>query len=69
MNCPRRDCDGIMSDGVYIAQTYAVGMPDFPGDSSTLIRTMYPGGPGRLDGCLKCDKCGYSVTVAISAKP
>jgi hypothetical protein len=38
---------------------------------STLVRsrdfgeiiTLNPGGPGRMVKCMKCPKCGYSVTT------
>lgn len=41
-----------------IAQTYG-GSPDFPGGT---VVTMSPEGPGKLIDCLKCEKCGHSVS-------
>lgn len=54
--CPR--CGGKMVPGKAIAQTFA-GEPEWPGDT---IYTMSPGGPGRLIDCLKCEKCGHSIS-------
>lgn len=55
-----RRCGGNMVPGLALAQTYT-GLPDFPGDSRAV--TMSPGGPGKLVPCLKCVKCGHSVTA------
>lgn len=55
--CPK--CAGLMSPGQAIQQTYT-GIPDFPGDPTPV--TVSPGGPGKLVDCLKCVKCGHSVT-------
>lgn len=41
-----------------IQETY-VGTPDFVGGE---VCTISPGGPGKLVDCLKCEKCGWSVT-------
>lgn len=51
-------CGGKMAPGKAIAQT-CTGMPDFPGGD---VLTLSPGGPGRLVECLKCQKCGHSVS-------
>lgn len=56
MKCKR--CNGEMKPGKAIEQTYT-GIPDFIGGD---VVTMSPGGPGRLIDCLKCSKCGWSVT-------
>ena len=53
-------CQGTMKPSKAIEQTYT-GLPDFPGDKHPV--TMSPGGPGRLVDCLKCELCGYSVTI------
>ena len=46
-----------------IAPTYT-GIPDFPGDKHCV--TISPGGPGKLVDCLKCEKCGHSVTKGLT---
>lgn len=53
-------CGGLMSPSVAMQQTFTSGSPDFPGDLTGI--TLSPGGPGKLIECLKCDKCGWSVT-------
>lgn len=53
-HCPR--CGGTMLPGVAIQNT-AVGIQDM-GE----VCTMSYGGPGKMIECLKCEKCGYSVT-------
>lgn len=54
-----RKCGGEMRPGAATEQTWRAGVPDLGGDE---IRTMNPGGPGRIVECLKCSKCGWSVT-------
>lgn len=54
-----RKCGGNMIYGKAIQQTLT-GSPDFPGDTRGI--TMSPGGSGKLIDCLKCEKCGWSVT-------
>jgi hypothetical protein len=54
--CPR--CCGEMKPGKAIEQTWH-GEPEWPGDT---LCTMSPSGPGRLIDCLKCEKCGFSVS-------
>jgi DNA-directed RNA polymerase subunit M/transcription elongation factor TFIIS len=56
MNC--KHCNIPMQPGKAIQQTYT-GIPDFIGGA---VVTLSPGGPGKLVDCLKCPKCGYSVT-------
>lgn len=53
-----RKCGGEMKPSKAIAQTLT-GRPDFPGKE---VVTISPGGPGRLIDCMKCEKCGHSVT-------
>ena len=60
-----RKCSGLMKPGVYTAQTFS-GIPDFPGDTHPV--TVSPAGPGRLAECLKCDACGWSVTIGKDAE-
>ena len=48
-----------MKEGIAIQQTYTEGSPDFIGGD---IVTVSPGGAGKLIPCLKCPKCGYSIT-------
>lgn len=53
-----RKCGAFMLPGKAIEQTYT-GIADFPGSE---IVTMSPGGGGKLVDCLKCSKCGHSIT-------
>lgn len=55
-----KKCMVVMRPGKAIQQTYSVGAPDFPGDHEVV--TVSAGGPGKLIDCLKCPKCGHSVT-------
>lgn len=52
-------CGGDMKPGTALHNTL-VGFPDFPGGE---VSTVSRGGPGRLVPCMKCVKCGWSVTV------
>lgn len=60
-----RHCGGQMKPSKAIAQTWA-GQPEWEGDT---IYTMSPSGPGRMIDCMKCEKCGYSVTTPQSNSP
>jgi|LakMenEpi03Aug12_release.lakeMendotaPanAssembly.Ray.scaffolds.fasta_scaffold03608_28 hypothetical protein len=51
-------CGGTMKPSKAIAQTYG-GSPDFAGGP---VVTMSPEGPGKLIDCLKCERCGHSIT-------
>lgn len=53
-----RRCGGKMKPSQAIGQTWT-GLPDFPGGD---VVTLSPGGPGRLIDCLKCEKCGHSIS-------
>lgn len=53
-----RKCGGQMKPSKAIAQTYT-GIADFPDGE---VVTMSAGGPGKLIDCMKCVKCGWSVT-------
>lgn len=53
-----RKCGGKMKPGQALGQT-CIGFPDFIGGE---VITLSPGGPGYLIDCLKCEKCGYSIT-------
>ena len=53
-----RRCGGEMRPGKAIAETYT-GTADFSGKE---IVTLSPGGPGVIVDCLKCCRCGHSVT-------
>ena len=53
-----KKCGGTMKPSKAIEQTYT-GSPDFVGGP---VVTMSAGGPGKLVDCLKCEKCGWSVT-------
>lgn len=54
-----KKCGGAMAPGKAIAQTWT-GLPDFPNDQR--CTTISPGGSGKLIDCVKCTKCGWSVT-------
>ena len=54
-----RKCGGHMKPSKAIAQTFT-GTPEWPGAEAV---TMSAGGPGKLIDCLKCEKCGHSVSV------
>lgn len=68
-NCPK--CKGLMYQGIAMGQTYVTGLPDFPGDPpagspaemANKGQTIYPGGPGKLIECFKCEDCGFSHTA------
>lgn len=51
-------CGGEMKTGQALEQTFS-GFPDFPGGD---LVTLTPSGPGRLVDCLKCERCGWSIT-------
>lgn len=55
-----KKCNGTMKPSKAIAQVF-VGSPDFIGDTDCV--TMSPGGPGKLVDCMKCEKCGWSVSA------
>ena len=56
-------CYGEMRPGKAMKQTLR-GFADFPGGDAV---TLSPGGPGVLIDCMKCHKCGYSVTGVMDA--
>lgn len=58
MKCTK--CGGDMKPGKAIQQTWG-GTPEWEGDT---IYTMSPEGPGVLVDCLKCEKCGRSITAS-----
>ena len=60
--CGCKKCGGTMKPSKALQQTYTSGMPDFPGDDVGV--TISAGGPGKLIDCLKCEKCGWSVTAS-----
>jgi len=53
-----RKCSGLMQPSKAIQETYT-GVHDFP---DGIVVTVSAGGPGRLVDCMKCEKCGWSVT-------
>lgn len=59
-----RKCKTDMVLGIATAQTYVVGMPDFPND--TRASTFSAGGPGKVIDCWKCPDCGHSVTQTLN---
>lgn len=56
-------CGGQMKPGKAIAQTFT-GTPEWKGAEAV---TMSAGGPGKLIDCLKCERCGYSVSTGKEA--
>ena len=56
--CPK--CKVPLKPGKAIQSTIVGGSPDFAADGEVV--TYSEGGPGKLIDCLKCPKCGYSVT-------
>ncbi len=53
-------CDVELVEGKAIEQTYTGGALDFPSDKYPV--TLSAGGSGKLVDCLKCNKCGWSIT-------
>jgi hypothetical protein len=41
-----------------------VSPDDFGGDAGSLGCTVFPSNETKLIECMKCEKCGWSVTVA-----
>lgn len=56
-------CGGQMKPSKAIAQTFT-GTPEWEGAE---VVTMSAGGPGKLIDCLKCEKCGHSVSTGKEA--
>ena len=62
--CPSHKCDGIMIKSKAIKEGSVCGIPDFIGQTYNHDgQTMSPGGPGKLINVLKCNKCGFSVSI------
>lgn len=40
-----------------------VGIPDFPGDHYAV--TVSAIGPARMEEVMKCESCGYSITMGV----
>ena len=59
--CPK--CKVKLKKGIAIEQTWT-GSPDFIGSKDVV--TLSPGGSGKVIGCWKCSKCGYSITGDFS---
>lgn len=57
MTCKHCNCE--MVPGKALVPIYG-GLPDFYGGS---VVTVSPTGKTKLIDCLKCPKCGYSVSV------
>jgi hypothetical protein len=57
-----KKCGGAMKPGKAIAQMWT-GIPDFPGDKHCV--TISPDGSGKLIDCMKCEKCGWSMTSNV----
>lgn len=57
-------CGGAMKPGKAMGQT-AVARRSSRGPND--VRTFYAGGSGRLIDCMKCERCGWSVTGAQAA--
>lgn len=57
-NC--RKCGGLMQRSTAMQSTLT-GVPDFPSDREAI--TLSPGGPGKVVPCMKCNRCGWSVSA------
>lgn len=62
MRCYR--CNVNMGRGLVILSTVVPGEPDFPGDREAV--TMSHGGPGVVEPCWKCPKCGHTVLGGVN---
>jgi len=58
MKCNK--CEGTMVKGKALEQTSS-GIPDFVGDEH--VCTVSAGVSGKLEDCMKCESCGWSVTL------
>ena len=56
-----KKCGGYMIESKAIAQTFTGGILDFPSDKNPV--TFSAGGPGEMVDCMKCEQCGWSVSV------
>lgn len=54
-----KKCDSEMKEGKALIDNLD-GMPDFIGDDH--VYTVSPDGTAELVDCLKCEKCGWSMT-------
>jgi hypothetical protein len=59
-----RKCGASMKPGKALEDIMS-GIPDFPGHE---VMTVSPSGRGKLIDCMKCEKCGYSVTKDTQEK-
>jgi len=60
-NTSCKKCNIVMRPSKAIAQTFVGGTPDFIDDTHS--STFSAGGTGELIDCLKCPKCGWSMTA------
>lgn len=58
--CPRSRCGGVMKRGVAFENSWE-GMADFPGDEYAC--TISQTGPAKIVPCVKCKRCGFSVSL------
>ena len=60
-----KKCGGAMKHGKAILQAWT-GIPDFHGDKDCV--TLSQGGSGKLIDCVKCEKCGWSMTSNVQVQ-
>lgn len=53
-------CNIELKPGIALKQTIS-GIPDFPNDNKPI--TLHADGPGCIKSCLKCPKCGWSISI------
>jgi len=57
-----KKCGGTLKQSKALKQTYKIST-DFIGDCPGQGCTVSFGGPGELQDCLKCEDCGWSMTI------
>ena len=60
IKCTQRKCDGMMRKGIAMGQTYTRS-GDFRQDDA--VYTVSHRGSGEVIPVMKCNKCGYSVSI------
>lgn len=60
-------CGGRMKKGIYLAQTIAYAamrkIKRLQASGYSGVTTIWNGGPGKVKPCMKCERCGRSVTL------
>lgn len=59
-----KKCGGGMKRGIYLAQTISYEsmreIKRLEASGSSRVLTVWSGGPGKIQPCLKCSRCGWS---------